>query len=50
VVRILHGKPQNLCELCYKSAKRGIELRSYRTDVSLDDYPTDPNHPFNRAG
>jgi hypothetical protein len=31
------------------SAKRRIELRGYRTDIGLDGFPTDPNHPFNRA-
>jgi hypothetical protein len=50
VIGFCTGKPQSLCKLCYKSAKRAIELRGYRTDVSLDGYPTDPNHPFNRAG
>jgi hypothetical protein len=27
-----------------------IELRGYRCDIGLDGFPTDPNHPFNRAG
>jgi hypothetical protein len=34
----------------HKSAKRQIKLRSYRTGIGLDGYPTDPNHPFNHAG
>jgi hypothetical protein len=38
------------CEPCHKSAKRQIELRGYRCDIGLDGFPTDPNHPFNRAG
>jgi hypothetical protein len=33
----------------HKSTKRRIELRGYRIDIGLDGYPTDPNHPFNRA-
>jgi hypothetical protein len=44
------GKLQSLCEPCYRSAKRQIELRGYRYDVGIDGYPIDPNHPFNRAG
>jgi 5-methylcytosine-specific restriction endonuclease McrA len=44
------GKLQSLCEPCHKSAKRQIELRGYRSDIGLDGYPTDPNHPANRAG
>jgi hypothetical protein len=28
---------------------RQIELHGYRTDIGLDGFPTDPNHPFNRA-
>ena len=43
------GKLQSLCEPCHNSAKRQVELRGYRTDVGLDGYPLDPNHPFNRA-
>jgi len=43
------GELQSSCEPCRKSAKREIELRGYRTDIGLDGYPTDPNHPFNRA-
>jgi hypothetical protein len=44
------GDLQSLCEPCHNSAKRQIELRGYRCDVGVDGYPTDPNHPFNRAG
>ena len=44
------GALQSLCEPCHKSAKREIELRGFRYDIGLDGYPTDPNHPFNRAG
>ena len=44
------GKLQSLCEPCHRSAKRQIELRGYRCDIGLDGLPTDPNHPFNRAG
>jgi 5-methylcytosine-specific restriction endonuclease McrA len=43
------GQLQSLCEPCHKSAKRQIELHGYRTDIGLDGFPTDPNHPFNRA-
>ena len=44
------GELQSLCEPCHNSAKRQIEPRGYRTDSGLDGLPTDPNHPFNRAG
>ena len=44
------GELQSLCEPCHKSTKRQIELRGYRTDIGIDGYPIDPNHPFNRAG
>jgi hypothetical protein len=40
---------QSLCEPCHNSAKRQIELRGYRFDIGVEGYPTDPNHPFNRA-
>jgi hypothetical protein len=43
------GELQSLWEPCHKSAKRQIELRGYRSDIGLDGFPTDPNHPFNRA-
>jgi hypothetical protein len=43
------GKLQSLCEPCHNSAKRQIELRGCRCDIELDGFPTDPNHPFNRA-
>jgi hypothetical protein len=38
-----------LCEPCHNSTKRQVELRGYRLDIEVDGYPTDPNHPFNRA-
>jgi 5-methylcytosine-specific restriction enzyme A len=44
------SKLQSLCEPRHKSANREIELHGYRSDIGLDGYPTDPNHPFNRAG
>ena len=44
------GKLQSLCEPCHNSAKQQIELRGYRCDIGVDGLPTDPNHPFNRAG
>jgi hypothetical protein len=43
------GGLRSLCEPCLNSAKRQIELRGYRCDIGLDGFPTDPNHPFNRA-
>jgi 5-methylcytosine-specific restriction enzyme A len=43
------GKLQSLCEPCHKSAKRQVKLRGYRCDIGLNDYPTDPNHPFSQA-
>jgi 5-methylcytosine-specific restriction endonuclease McrA len=43
------GELQSLCEPCHNAAKRQIELRGYRDDIGIDGYPTDPNHPFNRA-
>jgi 5-methylcytosine-specific restriction endonuclease McrA len=46
---LVTGKLQSLCEPCHKSAKRQIELHGYRIDIGLDGYPTDPNHPINRA-
>ena len=36
------GELQSLCEPCYKSAKREIELRGYRTDIELDGYRPTP--------
>jgi 5-methylcytosine-specific restriction endonuclease McrA len=44
------GALQSLCEPCHNSAKRQIEERGYRLDIGVDGYPTDPNHPFYRAG
>jgi 5-methylcytosine-specific restriction endonuclease McrA len=43
------GELQSLCEPRHNSVKQQIELRGYRCDVGIDGYPTDPNHPFNRA-
>lgn len=39
------GRRESLYEPCHRSAKRQIELHGYRTDIGLDGYPTDPNHP-----
>jgi hypothetical protein len=47
--RVYDRQLPGLCEPCHKSAKRQIEIRGYRCDIGLDGYPTDPNHPFNRA-
>ena len=47
--KFLLGPFQSLCGHCHQSTKRFVELRGYRTDIGLDGYPKDPNHPFNRA-
>jgi hypothetical protein len=36
--------------LATMSTKRQIELHGYCNDIGLDGFPTDPNHPFNKAG
>jgi hypothetical protein len=48
--KFVTGKLQSLCEACHNSAKRQIELRGYRCDIGLDGLPTEPDHPFRRAG
>jgi hypothetical protein len=48
--KFVNGKLQSLYEPRHRSAKRQIELRDYRCDIGFDGFPTDPNHPFNRAG
>jgi hypothetical protein len=40
---------RTLANRVHKSTKREIEVHSYRSDIGLDGYPTDPNHPFNRV-
>jgi 5-methylcytosine-specific restriction enzyme A len=42
------GELQSLCKPCHDRTKRMIELRGYRTDIGLDGYPLDPNHPVYR--
>jgi hypothetical protein len=41
---------QSLCKSCHDATKRQIELHGYCNDIGLDGFPTDPNHPFNKAG
>jgi 5-methylcytosine-specific restriction enzyme A len=42
------GKLQSLCKPCHDSAKRTQELRGYSTEIGVDGWPTDPNHPAYR--
>jgi hypothetical protein len=40
-----YGELQSLCTECHDSIKRTIELRGYSTEIGLDGWPTDRNHP-----
>src|SRR5262245_26668352 len=40
------GPLQSLCQNCHVKTKHQIELWGYRTDIGLNGYPTDKNHPF----
>jgi len=40
------GKLQSLCKPCHDSAKRVLELHGYSTQIGLDGFPVDRQHPF----
>jgi|SRR6516165_8080485 hypothetical protein len=42
------GKLQSLCKQCHDSTKREIEQRGYSTEIGIDGFPIDVNHPFYR--
>jgi 5-methylcytosine-specific restriction protein A len=42
-----HGELQSLCEPHHKGAKQQIETKGFSSEVGLDGWPVDPNHPAN---
>jgi 5-methylcytosine-specific restriction enzyme A len=42
------GTLQSLCAPCHDDRKKQIEWRGYASDVGVDGWPTDPNHPANQ--
>jgi len=39
---------QSLCASCHSRLKQQEETIGYMTDVGLDGWPIDPNHPSNK--
>jgi 5-methylcytosine-specific restriction endonuclease McrA len=39
------GKLQSLCKTCHDGEKRTIEIRGYSTEIGIDGWPVDPEHP-----
>ena len=39
------GELQSLCSTHHESSKKRQERRGYSTQVGIDGWPTDPNHP-----
>ena len=42
------GKLQSLCLHCHNGFKQQIDNRGYATDIGIDGWPIDPNHPTNK--
>jgi 5-methylcytosine-specific restriction endonuclease McrA len=42
------GELQSLCKLHHDSAKKREEWRGYDTQIGIDGYPVDPEHPVNK--
>ena len=39
------GELQSLCAACHDSIKRTVEQRGYSTEIGLDGWPVDRDHP-----
>jgi 5-methylcytosine-specific restriction endonuclease McrA len=39
------GPLQSLCAAHHNSTKQRMEKSGFATDIGIDGYPTDPNHP-----
>lgn len=46
----LHGPLESACENCHNQMIQRAERRGYRPTIDPDGWPTDPAHPFNKAG
>jgi hypothetical protein len=44
------GELQSLCVTCHNGLKQEIELKGYSTQIGLDGWPENANHPANKAG
>jgi hypothetical protein len=42
------GELQSLCKLHHDSAKKRAEWRGYDTQIGIDGYPVDRQHPVNK--
>lgn len=42
------GPFTSLCAPCHDSTAQQIEVRGYSTEIGVDGFPTDVNHPANR--
>lgn len=40
-----NGALQSLCQHCHDSVKHTIEVRGYSTEIGLDGWPVDRDHP-----
>jgi hypothetical protein len=47
--RFLMGELQSLCTMHHNSGKSKEEQRGYSTQVGLDGYPLDKDHPWYRT-
>jgi len=43
------GKLQSLCASHHNTTKKADELRGFSTEIGIDGYPTDSNHPVYRG-
>ena len=43
--KFVTGKLQSLCAPCHDGAKQEIDKRGYSTEIGVDGWPTDPQHP-----
>lgn len=44
------GVLQSLCAPCHDSVKRTVESRGYSTEIGLDGWPIDRDHPCYKRG
>lgn len=41
-----YGRLQSLCHAHHNSTKQQIETHGFATEIGLDGFPVDGNHPF----
>jgi len=45
-----HGPLESCCKNCHDQFIQRAERRGFRQTINAEGWPTDPEHPFNKAG